>query len=73
MERNFFRRIEVAFPILDRELHDRIVEDLAMALRDDCGAWIMDGDGRYFRMTPKDPERFDFQAELLALHGGVSG
>ena len=73
MERNFFRRIEVAFPILDRELHDRVVEDLSMALRDDCGAWIMDGDGRYFHMSPKDVERFDFQAELLALHSGVSG
>ena len=73
MERNFFRRIEIAFPILDRALHDRIVEDLAMALRDNCGAWIMDGDGHYFHMSPRDTERYDFQAELLALHIGFSG
>jgi polyphosphate kinase len=48
MERNFFRRIEVAFPVLDPKLKRRVIkEGLRNYLADNCQAWDMDGDGQY--------------------------
>lgn len=48
MERNYHRRIEVAFPILDSTLHQRIKEDaLFIYLRDDITYWALQSDGSY--------------------------
>ena len=41
MERNFFRRIEVAFPIERKQHRDRIVEDLETYLADNTQAWML--------------------------------
>ena len=47
MDRNFFRRIELAFPVLDERLKRRVIkEGLKPYLDDNCQSWIMDGDGR---------------------------
>ena len=54
MGRNFFRRIEIAFPVLDRELKARVIDEgLAPCLCDDCDAWELASDGSYRRLTPK--------------------
>ena len=67
MERNFFRRIETAFPILDPRLARRVVrEGLAPYLRDNFQAWLMQPDGRYERVKPGRGKRVGAQAELLA-------
>jgi len=48
MERNFFRRIEVAFPVLDPRLKRRVIkEGLKSYLADNCQAWDMESDGQY--------------------------
>jgi polyphosphate kinase len=48
MERNFFRRIEVCFPILEPKLKRRVIrEGLRNYLADNCQAWDMDSDGQY--------------------------
>ena len=48
MERNFFRRIELAFPVLDKRLKRRvIVEGLKIYLFDNQQAWDMDAEGNY--------------------------
>ncbi|HEX5338946.1 MAG TPA: polyphosphate kinase 1 [Gallionella sp.] len=48
MDRNFFRRIEVCFPVLDSKLKKRVIDEgLKMYLQDNCQAWEMDGEGRY--------------------------
>lgn len=49
MDRNFFRRIEVAFPILDPKLKRRVIkEGLRPYLTDNAQAWEMDGEtGQY--------------------------
>ncbi|MDP2196780.1 MAG: polyphosphate kinase 1, partial [Rhodocyclaceae bacterium] len=42
MERNFFRRIEVCFPVLDPKLKRRVIkEGLRNYLADNCQAWDM--------------------------------
>ena len=51
MERNFFRRIEVCFPIERKQHRDRIVEDLETYLADNAQAWRLGSDGVYARIN----------------------
>lgn len=51
MGRNFFRRLEVAVPILDPDLRARVLEEtLQLYLEDDCNAWAMQADGTYISL-----------------------
>ncbi|KMY85215.1 Polyphosphate kinase [Candidatus Paraburkholderia calva] len=48
MDRNFFRRVEVAFPIRDRRLKRRVIaQGLSVCLGDNQSAWVMQSDGHY--------------------------
>ena len=48
MERNFFRRIEIAFPILDKKLKRRVIDEgLRVYLDDNQQSWEMDANGNY--------------------------
>jgi len=49
MDRNLFRRIEIAFPIDAPELQARVADDLRLYLEDDMQAWVLNTDGRYSR------------------------
>jgi polyphosphate kinase len=54
MDRNFFRRIEVCFPILDKKLKKRVLDEgLKVYLNDNCQAWDMDSTGSYRRKSPR--------------------
>jgi polyphosphate kinase len=69
MERNFFRRVEVAFPILQRTHRERILRDLDFYLRDNTQAWRLLPDGTYERLRPAAGEpAVSAQAELIAAH-----
>ncbi len=66
MERNFFRRIEVCFPILDPKLKRRVIkEGLRSYLADNCQAWDMDSNGQY-QIKPSRRVRTCAQDLLLA-------
>jgi polyphosphate kinase len=53
MGRNLFRRIEVAFPVLDKELKARVVaEGLLAGFECNGGAWDLGADGEYHRAQP---------------------
>ena len=66
MERNFFRRIEVCFPI-DRPQHrERIVADLRAYLADNVNAWTLNADGSYTRVDAAQASRLCAQEALLA-------
>ena len=68
MERNFFRRVEVAFPI-ERALHrERILQDLKYALSDTCQAWQLLPDGRYERIPRAAHRPVNSQMELLGKY-----
>lgn len=71
MERNFFRRIETCFPILDPKLKKRVIsEGLTPYLKDNAQAWEMDGEGGYTRKKPsRGPRgvRKAAQEQLLQL------
>ncbi|ANQ84877.1 polyphosphate kinase [Azoarcus olearius] len=65
MDRNFFRRIEIAFPVLDPRLKRRVMkEGLRPYLGDNCQAWDMLSDGSYRRKTPRGTRR---AAQLILL------
>lgn len=55
MPRNFRRRVEVMFPILDEELKSRLKRDiLEVMAADNKKAWLLQPDGRYRRIeAPK--------------------
>lgn len=81
MERNFFRRIELCFPVNDTRLKKRVIgEGLMPYLQDNTQAWEMDGDGGYTRKQPAGsarsatktkPVRKTAQDELLKLLAGA--
>ena len=66
MDRNFFRRIELCFPVLDPALRRRVVrEGLQPYLDDNCQAWVMNPEGGYDRLKPRRGRRRAAQEELL--------
>jgi polyphosphate kinase len=68
MERNFFRRVEIAFPVREKTHHDRILRDLELYLADNTQAWTLGRDGCYTRCEREhDPVR-DAQTALLARY-----
>src|SRR6202522_1824597 len=66
MDRNLFRRIEIAFPIDDAELRARVAEELQLYLRDDMQAWTLDTDGHYSRASGE--KKFSAQSRLMTLY-----
>ena len=55
MNRNMLRRVELAWPVDDPVLRQRVVDECLVAyLHDNVDAWILNSDGRYTRaMAPK--------------------
>jgi polyphosphate kinase len=66
MERNLFRRIEIAFPIEAPELKARVAEDLKLYLEDDMQAWVLNSDGHYSRAASE--RHVSAQACLMSLY-----
>ncbi|HEU4775471.1 MAG TPA: polyphosphate kinase 1, partial [Telluria sp.] len=74
MSRNLFRRIEVAFPVLDKNLKKRVIaEGLNPYLKDNSNAWELDQDGHYLRRKARGKQaRFSAQQHLMTLLGTPS-
>ncbi len=54
MDRNLYRRVEVAFPVRVNKLKKRVIERaFTVHLRDNESAWLMQPDGTYRRARPK--------------------
>jgi polyphosphate kinase len=54
MSRNMFRRIEVAWPVRDSALRQRVIDEgLVPYLHDERDAWLLDGEGRYKRVSTR--------------------
>lgn len=69
MSRNLFRRIEVAFPVLDKALKRRIIsEGLNPYLKDNQNTWELDSEGIYHKRKTRGTP-FNAQMHLLQLLG----
>ena len=66
---NLFRRIEVAFPVQDPVLKQRVVDEgLKVFLTDNRDAWDLASDGTWTKRRPKGREKpLAAQAELLQM------
>lgn len=66
MGRNFFRRIEVCFPVLNPKLKRRVIrEGLRVYLQDNTRAWEMDSEGQYRRKQPRRSKPLSAQSLLM--------
>jgi polyphosphate kinase len=72
MERNFFRRVEIAFPVREQTHRDRILRDLNLYLADNTQAWTLGRDGHYARRLKGDDQQCDAQNILLARYAAGS-
>jgi len=78
MERNFFRRVEVAFPVANTRLRNRIRDDLERYLKDTASAWLLGSDGEYRRAGPAgeatatDAPVVDAQGQLLETYAAAA-
>ncbi len=70
MSRNMFRRIEVAWPVRDAALRQRVIDEcLVPYLLDTEEAWLEDGDGRFSRVAPPEGvPAVSAQKALMRLH-----
>jgi polyphosphate kinase len=75
MPRNFKRRAEILYPIENTELKARIINEILMTyLRDNVKARVLQPDGSYLRVKPKDGDKpVRSQSELIAIarKGGI--
>lgn len=71
MNRNLFRRIEVAFPILDPALKKRVIaEGLDPYLKDNLNSWELDSNGVYQKRKPRGKSgAFSAQQHLMQILG----
>ncbi len=84
MNRNMLRRVELAWPVEDPVLRQRVIDECLVAyLHDNVDAWSLDADGHYSRVQPAKPKRSSAkttsastpapmhgaQAALMALYG----
>ena len=65
MERNFFQRVELAFPLLDKHIKARVINELNDYLQDDTQAWLLDSEGHYNKIQTNEAEPFSVQQKLL--------
>ncbi len=71
MDRNFFKRIELGFPILDPKLKRRVItEGLKFYLADNQQGWDMNSQGIYHRRRSSRSKPHNAQGELMTLLGG---
>lgn len=70
MYRNFFRRIEVCFPLLDAKIRKRVIkEGLEPYLKDNLNAWEMLPDSSYRRRAARRGYEFSAQQYLMTELG----
>ena len=75
MPRNFISRAEIIYPIENTGLKSRIINEILMTyLNDNVKARLMQPDGSYIRLKPKEGQPpLRSQSELIAIarSGGV--
>jgi polyphosphate kinase len=75
MNRNMLRRVELAWPVADPKLRERIVDECLLAyLHDSRDAWDLMADGHYKRVKGAgDPKAHGAQSALMARYAAAPG
>jgi polyphosphate kinase len=73
MERNFYRRVEVAFPVTSPQLRERVIKEALDAyLADTVQAWALQPDGSYLRVSANGQAAPAAQELLLKEYAEIS-
>jgi polyphosphate kinase len=64
MERNLYRRVEIAFPLLDKTLRTEVIAQLQAYVDDTALSWLLQADGSYCRAATL-PGTVSVQQKLL--------
>jgi len=67
MPRNFNRRIEIAFPVMEPQIQTTLKEILELQLADTVKAWWMKPDGSYVRRRNKNMSTLRFQERFYEI------
>jgi polyphosphate kinase len=67
MPRNFNRRIEIAFPVVEPQLQKKLKDILELQLTDMVKGWWMEPDGNYVRRQNKDIPAVRFQERFYEM------
>ncbi|MDX1959377.1 MAG: polyphosphate kinase 1 [Leptospiraceae bacterium] len=67
MPRNFHKRIEVMFPILEKTTRERVLQIVEIILKDNVKARILSSNGIYSKLHVDDHDRIDSQVELAKV------
>jgi polyphosphate kinase len=68
MDRNFFRRVEICFPVFEPRLKQRVIsEGLKPYLDDNSHAWEMSAEGHYRLTAPRRGKPHSAQEALIGL------
>ena len=67
MPRNFDRRIEIAFPVMEPQLQTRLKDILELQLADTVKGWWMQPDGSYVRSRNQDLPALRFQERCYEI------
>ena len=66
MDRNFFRRVETAWPLQDRAIRKCVLSELELYIKDNQNAWILQPDGNYIKQScKKNQKKTAAQSALL--------
>ena len=72
MTRNMTRRVELAWPVVDLALRQRIVDECLLAyLHDTRNAWTLEQDGQYHRVEKRGRKTQSAQALLMQKYSGT--
>ena len=73
MNRNMLRRVELAWPVTDAAIRQRIIDECLVAyLHDGCDAWDMQPDGSYALVRPVNPkQRHGAQSALMTRYSAL--
>ena len=67
MPRNFDRRIEIAFPVIEPRLQSKLREILELQLGENVKGWSLQSDGTYARISNDGQPAFRFQERFYEL------
>ena len=65
MPRNFMRRVEIMFPILDQKSYHLLEHILAVYWQDTVKSWLLNSDGSYTRLQSQEDNAFWAQNHFL--------
>lgn len=57
MSRNMHRRVEIMFPVLDKNIQTQLKHILNIYLKDNLQSWVLDKDGNYTKIEPEKGKR----------------